>query len=314
MRLAEEGGADYIDGGDGNERLIMIRLFLFFMISVMAAGGTSMAENVSTCPVDMVPIQIIQLRKHGPVTTLSAADLDYSTPVYKKFSLFVRDVTEHLAAKLAQENFCLNNVASRERSLIQFMPWYINTGPGPLSSVPPLGARSSGVCRISSPWVDIVIEQRPVPYVRGIVRWNERQLLADQAVLAEVRNVPLGVAVPLTYEEFEKYAEEYKHSEIQHQPAKKPIEDRVPPDLLWLFRHAWQQNSYSSFSGPASGSMRKAMERGAEGYTKIVIALIDHCFASGGVDIQYNSILDVADLVQLEQYKIVTPIIVMPVR
>ena len=37
----------------------MIRLALFLVISVMAAGGTSMAENTSTCSVDTVPIQIV---------------------------------------------------------------------------------------------------------------------------------------------------------------------------------------------------------------------------------------------------------------
>jgi len=30
--------------------------------------------------------------------------------------------------------------------------------------------------------------------------------------------------------------------------------------------------------------------------------------ASDGADIQYNSVLDVADLVPLEQYKIITPL------
>jgi hypothetical protein len=59
--------------------------------------------------------------------------------------------------------------------------------------------------------------------------------------------------------------------------------------------------------------MRKAMEMGAEGYTKIVIALIDRCFESDGSDIHYGSILDVADLVPLKQYIIATPIIVKPI-
>jgi len=43
----------------------MIRLFLFIMISVMAAEGTSMAESISTCPVDTVPIKVLRKRGGG---------------------------------------------------------------------------------------------------------------------------------------------------------------------------------------------------------------------------------------------------------
>ena len=50
------------------------------------------------------------------------------------------------------------------------------------------------------------------------------------------------------------------------------------------------------------------MKQNAEGYTKLVTALIDRCFASDGTAIHYNNILDVADLISLKQYKIDTPI------
>jgi len=173
--------------------------------------------------------------------------------------------------------------------------------------VPSLDVRPSGGCRISSPWIDLAFERRPVPWIRGIVRWNQRQLLADQAVLAGARNVPPGVAMPLRGSEYSHFAHEYESSEIPPQPAAKSIEERVPPDLLWLFRRAWQ-STRGPFEGYVNASMRKATEKGAEGYTKLVIALIDRCFASDGADIHYNSILDTADLISLEQYKIDTPI------
>jgi len=68
------------------------------------------------------------------------------------------------------------------------------------------------------------------------------------------------------------------------------IEERVPPDLLWMFRHS--DRPY----GEAKG---KRLE-----YTKLVLALIDRCFASGAADFHYNSILDVTDLISLDQYKV----------
>ena len=125
--------------------------------------------------------------------------------------------------------------------------------------------------------------------------------------------MPPGVAMPLTREELKRYADsEYASSEIRRQPAKKPLEKRVPPDLLWLFRRAGHDPVYP-FSDLADGSMGMAMTIGSEGYTKIVIRLIDRCFESNGEDINYNSILDVDDPDLHKQYKILTSIVQMPI-
>jgi len=280
----------------------------FFMASVMATE-TSMAERISQCPVDTVPIQIMAATERGKVTavmTLTAARVPGFPSGFSGFQGFpalVTAVTEHIEAKLAKDKICLDSAESKERSLLQFVPLHISVS-GDVS-MPQLYARPSGGCRISSPWIDLAIELKPVPWIRGIVRWNERQLLADQAVLAGVRNVPPGVAIPLKSSEFTKYAFDYAHSEILRKPAVKSIEERVPPDLLWLFRHAWQ-STRGPFNNTAYNAMTRAMEKGAAGYTMIVLALIDHCFTSDGVNLHYSSILDVADLIPLEPYKIIT--------
>jgi len=280
----------------------MIRLFLFFMAIVMVTGGTSMAENLSTCSVDTVPIQITYGTMNNQVTTLSAAKIINFPP---SFPDFVTAITKHVAVKLAQENLCLDSAESQERSLLQFAPWPITANDPP--PVPLLEKESSYACRISSPWIDLVVERGPIPSVRGIVRYSERQLLVDQAVLAEVRDVTPSVAMPLKQRDFEQYANEYTESKMSIEPEEKPIEERVPPDLLWLFRRAWQGTLY--FLGDAAYDfMRKAMEANAENYTKLVIALFDLSLASAGEDIHYDSILEVADLISLEEYKIVKPI------
>jgi hypothetical protein len=178
-------------------------------------------------------------------------------------------------------------------------------------------------CRISSPWIDLVGYREPVPYVtpasqvRGIVRWNVRQMLADQAVLDGVKNVPPGVAMPPTGFEIHYYSGLYQdalHSRQiaawverteqaglelspilvkQLQLVKPNKEHTIPPDLLWYYRHR---------SRYGRGHIA---EKSAEGYTKLVLALIDRCFASDeGTTLHYTNILDVADPVLLEQYKI----------
>jgi len=288
--------------------------FLLLVVSVMAAS-TSTAGGVSQCPVDKVPIQITDGANRDlmagviryPIVILSADEiLPYPTP---HFRTFVMTITEHIAVRLTKNKLCLDSAESKERSLLQFENWPLFTyGDKPHAPGSLLDARPSNGCRIFSPWIDLVIERKPVPWIRGIVRWNQRQLLADQAVLAGVQNVPLGVAMPLTSSEYVRFTyEEYVNSELNLMPAAKPIEERVPPDLLWLFRRS-TQSTRGPFGGYVGAAMDNAIEKGVESYTKLVIALIDRCLVFNGTNLNYKSILDAADLIPLEQYKIDTPI------
>ena len=289
----------------------MIRLLIFFILSVMATGGTSMAENLSTCPVDTVPIQILNKRGDNSATTLSAAG-KYGFTGNPSFNAFITAVTEHLAAKLAQEKLCLNSAESQERSLVKFAYLYFTVPEDDqrLAAVRTLEALPSDVCRISSPWIDIAVERGPVPSVRAIVRFSERQFLTDQAVLAGAQNVPPGAPMPLTSEEYTRYFSAFAKSDMYRSviiytgPKIENIEKIVPPDLLWLLSNA----RFDGFRGEPGPTMRCVVDLGAESYTKIVTGLIDQCFTSDGATTrQYRGVLDVADLVSIEQYKLDMP-------
>ncbi len=286
-----------------SRRLQMLHLSL--LMAGVTATDASTAGDASQCPFDKLSIQITNTTWSGPETTLAAARM----PTDPHFRAFVTTVTEHVAARLAKDQHCIDNADSKKRSLLQFIAWpLVTAGDGPPDEVPSLGAWPTGGCRITSPWIDIAFERKPVPWIRGVVRWNERQLLADQAVLAGARNVPAGVAMPLKQGEFwYGAAQDYANSEIFRVPAVKPIEERVPPDLLWLFRRS-PHITFTPFGDHALDTMRIAMEKNAGHYTQLVIALIDHCFASDGAAIHYNNILDVVDLISLEEYKISMPI------
>lgn len=284
--------------------------FSLFLTSVMVAS-TSTAGGVPQCSVDTAPIQIVGESGSSPETTLSAAKpYDFAKQIggsYPHFNVFVTAVTEYVAARLGRDNICLNSAESKERSLLQFMHWRLLPGNNLPAPMQRLDAWPSGGCRISSPWIDLAFERKPVPWIRGIVRWNQRQLLADQAALAGAQNVPPDVAVPLTNSEISHFVAEYARSEFRREPAAKPVEERIPPDILWLLRRS-PQTTAIPFIGLVRGSMHNATEKSAEGYTKLVIALIDRCLASDEADIHYDSILDVANPTLLEQYKIVTPL------
>ena len=299
------------------------------------AGGAGAAGDASPCPVDSVPIEIMT-PGYGSEIMHSPAEIPDSL---QHFRAFVTVVTAHVAARLAWDKLCIkgaegmnpvrqatataaidtlcakavgsmNGAAGEKRSLLQFVHWRFAMGSEFL--VPVLSAIEGAAlprCRISSPWIDLDIIREPVPQIRGIVRWNERQMLADQAVLAGAKTVPQDMAMPLTRGKL--FLHEYIKTEIHpRRPAAQPIEARIPTDLLWLYRR-----SRLSARLPAKSlnlSMREATEKGAEGYTQLVLALIDRCFVAGGAKpttLNYHSILDAADLIPLERYRIDMPLI-----
>lgn len=284
-----------------------MRHFFLFIAGVMMAYS-SMAGGISQCSVDTVPIQLTNEKGSGPETILSDASVSDLDP---HFRTFVTAITEHVALRLAENKLCIKSEESSKPSLLEFVNWPLETsGNDPLASVPSLdAAHMTTGCGIISPWLDLYIERTPTPWIRGVVRWNERQLLADQAVLDGARNVPDGVAHPLKLNEFDHLISDYSNSEILFKQSTKPVEQRIPPDLLWLFRHSWQ-STRAPFDGNVKNAMRNTKRAGAEQYTKLVITLVDRCFDDGSDETvhHYNNILDAADLIPLEQYKINKPI------
>ncbi|MDR2637174.1 MAG: hypothetical protein LBB55_02450, partial [Zoogloeaceae bacterium] len=179
-----------------------------------------------------MPIQIMENTppNGGTRIILSADEIPDHLP---HFRAFVTAVTEHINSRLTRDKLCItsdknmkyaelgrrgvcmNNalecMASAElgnRSLLQFVEWGLAVRheylvPAMIS----IGGRPSPSCQISSPWMDLVVYREPgsISQIRGIVRWNERQMLADQAVLAGEKNVPTGVAMPLTIPELDHF-------------------------------------------------------------------------------------------------------------
>jgi len=301
----------------------MLRYYI--LLAVLLVSGRATAGE---CPADAVPIQIITGRwlddkdvivtledgtqknvsariRGDAVNVLSA--FTHSDP---SFSYFVKTVTQHVAGRLGKDNLCTDNPDSTKHSRLRFVNWPLTIGevnPLALISIPDRKLPAS--CRIVSPWIDFSFGRSPVPWVQGVVRWNERQLLADQAILAGARNVPSGVVMPLKFREFGHFELEYANSEImrEREPVATPIDAYIPEDLMWLFRRSWQ-STRGPFGSFVAHSMDIAIKKGIKNYTGLTIALIDRCLASDGEELHYSNILDAADLISLEQYKIDTPL------
>jgi hypothetical protein len=341
-------------------RLQMLRFFLF-MVCVMAAS-TSAAEEGSPCANDnTVPIQIMTPGRGGRTKT-SIAEVDKSLP---HFRAFVTAVTEHIKSRLTENGLCINDESMSERkeleqailleamierngaenmesatvlrrSLLQFVHWPLDIG---TEYTVPMMTSTGGIrpnCRITSPWIDLVIYQKPawlkredmVPQIRGIVRWNERQLLVDQAALAGAQDVPRGIAMPFMNGEVGHFYTLYRDTVIPRllvdmlarngaeippelaEQAAKPLKEQLLPELLWwASRYSVTPGESADIRSNMDAAMDDVTKKSVEGYTKLVITLIDRCFASEKASFHYDSILDVADPVLLEQYKVNTPLL-----
>ena len=293
----------------------MIRFSLFMICMMAATASFAGGASDSQCASGTVPVEITDKRLPGGERNPSGErnpPFPYGSSSEPLFRACVSVVTQHIANWQVRKKLCLPDDANRKLSLLQFVAWPVAFHKDiSLAPIPSLDALPSGGCRVTSPWLDLVYERKPVPRINAVVRWNARQFLADQAVLAGAPNVPKGVAMPLTADEFWRMSGEYeleileKHVRAQPIAIQQEIEAklRVPPDILWLFNHSGSGRNLA-FGWWLRGPMDRTIKKSAENYTLLVTALIDRCFASNKADLRYNSILDAADLISLERYKI----------
>ncbi|MDR0717342.1 MAG: hypothetical protein LBF50_07995, partial [Azoarcus sp.] len=128
----------------------------------------------------MAPIQIIV---PGAEIWQSAAKIPDSFPHFRAFATAVR---KHIYSRLVRDKLCIKgaesmesmrNAGAGERSLLQFVRWrYSMPHEYLVPMMTSMGGRAPPSCQITSPWIDLVVYRTPVPQVRGIVYWSERQL------------------------------------------------------------------------------------------------------------------------------------------
>lgn len=267
----------------------MSRYLLSFIGFVLACA--SGAVYASACNESAVSIQVSDEIRGPRVASLSKV----SDPVLKKFATTVTAHVERIArggGECVEGDFNLVFVRT---------PLVENHPAKPLPSIS--GEEAFNGCRISSPWVEFEFDNSPVPKGRGVIRWSQRQLLVDQAMLAgDIQGADARVAV-LSDDEFERYAKVYADLEILRKSEANSLGSSIPPDILWLFQHSWQ-STRGPFSLGAMSAMDNLMERGAERYADLVVSLINHCASFGQGDFRYKTILDLKGVVPLDKHKI----------
>lgn len=220
-------------------------------------------DATADCGPDAVETRVIVHQADGSVSVLERHELE-SGPVSRDFSGFVRNVQRELPGALAETAECGEDGSPPVIALDfiyvplwaeKFSPHSVEVEPLPAESCAwfwaVLGLCSaegepvrSGGCSLESPWLRLTYDPgRSPPYMATMI-WSERQIIADQAVLAGYApdQGPLLPVKPAEYDEMLKiYIErELLNFEKKSKPESLTSDDGLPAEFLWLFRRPFQ--------------------------------------------------------------------------
>jgi hypothetical protein len=259
-----------------------------------------------SCQNIQTSIQIIDESGGRRLSGTSVATLENSP-----FKNYVTTISKHVSAKIDKIAQCYGDLKSSPEVKLFFV-----YRPLVASTSAPIGTpfnlertQSNGIRHLESPWVKLTFSRSPILVVRAVFVWNERQFLLDQALMSGIRAPPNNPLVPIDDRIFGQFVEHYTDSVLlapspeARLAAQASISKRLPPEILWLFRHAWQ-TTRGSFSTMVTSTLRFTIKQAASGYTDLTKILVDQFFASETTEIRYESVLDLKDLFTLYHYRV----------
>lgn len=279
--------------------VVTIGLSVLTVFVIYKVFRTTQATEAWMCNSNGYAIRIIDDSVTSEVRSIKAVNDPY-------FKSFITSLTNYISSKFSGAGSCQDNSGEEPMNQLIFVRLpLVTSGNDPLAPPPELDTSLPNItCRLDSPWLKLVIRHSHRPLIQGVFLWNERQFLGDQALLSNKNlsfNSPL---VPLSNRLFQQYAADYADSEILRLPSSKSnITERIPFDVLWLFRNS-PQTTFIPFSDAARSSMNTILKRATENYINLTQKLFDQCFASTQkVDQRYETVLDLRNTISLEQYQ-----------
>jgi len=279
--------------------VVTIGLSVLTVFVIYKVFRTTQATEAWMCNSNGYAIRIIDNSVTSEVRSIKAVNDPY-------FKSFITSITDYISAKFSGAGSCKDNSGEEPMNRLIFVRLpLVTSGNDPLAPPPELDTSLPNItCHLDSPWLKLVIRHSHPPLIQGVFLWNERQFLGDQALLSNQNlslNSPL---VPLSNRLFQQYAADYADSEILRLPSgKSNITERIPFDVLWLFRNS-PQTTFIPFSDAARSSMNTILKRATENYINLTQKLFDQCFASTQkVDQRYETVLDLRNTISLEQYQ-----------
>jgi hypothetical protein len=221
------------------------------------------------------------------------------------FKSYVTNVSKHVLTKIEETSQCSGSANSHPTVELLFVYRPLVT-----PATAPFDfnhSKSNGTRYLDSPWVKLTKSSSPNLSVRGAFVWNERQFLFDQALMAGSRASPTNLP-PIDESVFGQYVQDYTDSVLgvpqkDRSVAQANISKRVPVEILWLFRHAWQ-STRGPFSGSVYSAHKATIKLAAIGYTDLSKTIIDKFLVSEKPEVRYKSVLDLKDVFSLDSYRV----------
>lgn len=237
--------------------IIFVASLLIIVLTIKSTYSKQSCQNMQTS------IQIIDESGGRRLSGTSVATLEDSP-----FKNYVTTISKHVSAKIDTIEQCHGDLKSSPEVKLFFV-----YRPLVASRSAPIGitfslerTQSNDTRHLDSPWVKLTFSRSPMLVVRVVFLWNERQFLLDQALMSGIRAPPNNSLVPIDDRIFEQFVQDYTDSVLlapspEARPAAQAsISKRLPPEILWLFRHAWQ-TTHGPFSTMVPPLLNPALSR-----------------------------------------------------
>lgn len=289
-------------------------------LGMFAVASALPGAAYGACLPNSIAMQLIVHKNDGSTLLIDAAktpDAEFDRGLRSgSFGRFVEEVTSRLSAELEQRGLCdtAKGTPVIEARFVH-MPLLAE------SFTPVVAAEdgtNSGQCRITSPWLRLVNDPKATPPIRATFIWNERQVLFDQAALSGAPADPLPLKPlkplkPLNRQSYMDFLRMYQDEEmfvllseeeemLGPESKRRPLDGRVPADMLWLFRKSWQ-TTRSPFSHYVGFAYQNAMEQAAPRQAALTIGLVQRCLDARAGHHIFNTIRDTASIM-LDAYRI----------
>lgn len=259
---------------------------LLVVAVVMITAGVSSRVQAAPCSEGALRLRVTdQAASPGEVLSDPRA---IATPAFRTFAT---GLLAELPAKLDALDAC---PAGGEPILIDIVhsPLVAATDMARDRALPSADEAENG-CQLASPWAQLSLTGAQ-PHARFVL--SERQILADQTLLADP-DAAVAEALPsFRQATFERHAQRYADLALSGTPDDAALADEIPAELLFLFRRS-PQTTLFPFADGARGAMATLTTDTAPSYAALALALVDHCARQAGKTTRFPTIINVKTLI-----------------
>jgi hypothetical protein len=270
---------------------------IWILIMVASLAGVRDAKSAQTCKAPTYSADIVDEsigpEPHQSGMPSSAASDD------PRFRQFVAAISEHVLTRLGGAARASKTSADKADIRLLFIRRPIVTAdrasivPASLLVLP----RVHGERRLDSPWMSVTLSPPPGCRARAIFVWSERQLLLDQALLSGASTWPKEPLAPIQRPAFEKLKAAYQEFALS---ASSPgsielhaLADRIPADVLWLFRQSWPSRPGSPDFSDAR--LQAIIARASAGHIIFAKGVLDRVFNAAKDEQLLESVFDLRE-------------------